>query len=156
MRALLPFAMISVLGCQSSGAGPASVDHSFKDQGRVCAFPEGIDPGNAFLPADSVSFQADRTATITVMAPTCLSSSCSKDATAACTATVSGNVIQVASTASFRQNVEGACTDDCGALVAHCTTPPLPAGTYFLRHGADQAVITVPSTGSAPCAGKAP
>jgi hypothetical protein len=152
MRPLLLFVPLFALACQSSEA----VDHSFKDQGRVCAFPAGTDPGNAFLsPTTSVAFQADSSATITVMAPTCLSSSCSKDAKAECSVALNGNVLQITSTASFR--TEGnVCTDDCGALVARCTTPPLPAGTYFLQHGVERIVLMVPSSGPAPCAGKAP
>jgi hypothetical protein len=153
MRAVLLF-LLADLGCHSS-VDPGT-DHSFKDQGRVCAFPDGTDPGSPFLPAtDPVAFQADRSATITVMAPTCLSSSCSKERQAECTAVLAGNVIQVSSTASFRQEGQ-VCTDDCGALVARCTSPPLPAGTYFLQHGADRIVLMVPSSGPAPCTGKAP
>jgi hypothetical protein len=151
MRPWLLFLLAADLACQSS-ATPGT-DHSFKDQGMVCAFPEGTDPGNAFLPPDSVMFTADRTAAITVRAPTCLSSSCSKDRRAECSVVLSGNVIQVTSSASFR-NEGQVCTDDCGALVARCTTPPLPAGTYFLQHGADRVVVTIPSMGPTPCAGK--
>jgi len=157
MRPLLLFLLFfagAVLACDRVGGGDGT-DHSFKDQGKVCAFPEGAGPDNAFLPPPSVTFQADRTATITVMAPTCLSSSCSKDPRAACTAVLEGNVIKVTSTATFRE--EGrTCTSDCGALVARCTTPPLPAATYTVQHGADRVALVVPSMGPAPCAGMAP
>jgi hypothetical protein len=148
----LAFVSLAALACQSI----AGIDHTFQDQGRVCAFPEGTDPGNAFQsPSTSAAFQPDRPATITVMAPTCLSSSCSKDRKAECSVVIEGNVIHVTSTASFRE--EGStCTADCGALVARCTTPPLPAGTWFLQHGAERIVLTVPSSGPVPCAGKAP
>jgi hypothetical protein len=152
MRALL-FLVLAGLACDHAAA--TSTDHSFKDQGKVCAFPEGEDVGNAFLPPPSVTFQADRSATITVMAPACLSSSCSKDAKAQCAAVLDGNVIKVTSTASFRQEGQ-TCTTDCGALVARCSTPPLPAGTYFLDLGGERAVLMVPSMGPAPCAGQAP
>jgi hypothetical protein len=92
---------------------------------------------------------------ITVQAPTCLSGTCSHDAKATCAATLEGNVIQVTSAASYRE--EGAvCTDDCGALVASCSTPPLPAGTYRVRHGAETIVLPVPMIIVPPCAGKAP
>jgi hypothetical protein len=142
-----------VVACNN--VNDAGIARTFNDQGRVCVFPEGVDPGNAFLtPSGLVAFQSDKMATITVMAPTCLSSSCSKDAKAQCSVMVNGNLLQVTSTASFRQ--EGnVCTDDCGALVGRCTTPPLPAGTYTLQHGADRITITVPSTVPVPCTGKA-
>jgi len=89
------------------------------------------------------------------MAPACLSSSCSKDRKAECSVTLVGSVLQVTSTASFR-NEGDVCTDDCGALVATCVTPPLPAGTYALQHGASQIALTIPSTVPVPCTGKAP
>jgi hypothetical protein len=68
---------------------------------------------------------------------------------------LNGNVLVVTSSSSFRREGE-VCTDDCGALVARCTTPPLPAGTYFLQHGDERLVLMVPSTVPVPCAGKAP
>jgi hypothetical protein len=152
MRRLLLFVSLAAgLACQ--GSAPPGEYFRFQNQGKICAFPEGTDPGNAFLPSTTVTFQANQTASITVMAPTCLSSSCSKERQAECTAVLAGNVIQVSSTASFRQEGQ-VCTDDCGALVARCTSPPLPAGTYFLQHGADRVVVTIPSMGPTPCAGK--
>jgi hypothetical protein len=147
---LLPLAVL--LACQSS----AGIDHAFKDEGKVCAFPSSVDPGNAFLPpTDPVMFSAGGPATITVMAPTCLSSSCSKDRKAECSVVLEGNVLQVSSHASYHD--EGnACTADCGALVATCVTPPLPAGTYTLQHGGNRIALTIPSTVAVPCVGKAP
>jgi hypothetical protein len=149
------FASSLVLASCHSGA-PTPIDHSFKNEGRICLFPDDVDPGNAFLPpSEPLLFQADHPARVTVMAPACLSGSCSHDAQAACTVSVQGNVLEVASTASFRD--EGSvCTTDCGALVARCATPPLPAGTYQVRHGVETITLTVPSTAVPPCAGKAP
>jgi hypothetical protein len=65
-----------------------------------------------------------------------------------------GNVIEVKSTGSFRE--QGlTCGSDCGILSAQCSTPPLPAGTYEVRHGTDRLTITIPSTVPRPCAGMA-
>jgi hypothetical protein len=137
-----------VVGCSTAGT-----DHSFKDKGKICLFPEGGSPGNAFAPPPTVSFSADRGLSITVQTPSCLSGSCDKDRQAACSATVNGQVIIVTSSASWR--TEGmTCTTDCGALVAQCTTPPLPAGTYLIQHGAESVPVTIPSSVTAPCTGK--
>lgn len=132
---------------------------TFHDQGKICLFPEGAKADNPFgAPTMSVTFPADRALSITVMAPTCLSSTCSKDEKAQCSATVKGNVIAVTSSASVREEkgVGAVCTDDCGALVARCTTPPLPAGTYQVQHGPERLTVTIPSSTLPPCAGKAP
>jgi hypothetical protein len=136
-----------------SCSGASGTDHTFKDQGKICLFPEGGGPGNTFAPPMSVTFSADRGLSITVQTPTCLSGSCDKDRQAACTATVNGQVIIVTSNASWR--TEGpTCTLDCGALVANCTTPPLPAGTYLIQHGAQSVPVTIPSSVAPPCAGQ--
>src|SRR4051812_40422025 len=126
MRRLLLFVSLAA-GLACPGSAPPGEYFRFQKQGEICAFPEGTDPGNAFLPSTTVTFQANQTASIRVMAPTCLSSSCSKDARADCAVQLDGNVLAVTSTATFRREGE-TCTDDCGALVARCTTPVLPAG----------------------------
>jgi hypothetical protein len=161
MAGMWPAARISVVlllfVASCGGAGSAgAVNHTFQNQGKICLFPDNVDPGNAFAPPrQAVSFQADRPAHITVQAPTCLSSSCSHDPRATCVAALRGNVIEVTSDASYRQ--EGTvCTDDCGALVADCTTPSLPAGTYQVRHGSQTFSLTIPSMIAPPCAGQAP
>ena len=135
---------------------PGGTDHSFKDQGRICLFPEGAQPGQVFLPPTmSASYGADRGLVIMVQAPECLSGSCDKDRRAECSASVMGQVIVVTSTASFR--TEGkTCTLDCGSLTATCTTPPLPAGTYLIQHGGKTLPLTVPSSTVPPCAGQGP
>ena len=141
------FGVLAFLSCSTG------TDHSFKDQGKICLFPEGTAPGNAFAPPMSVSFPPDRGLVITVQAPSCLSGSCDKDRQAACTATVNGQVIIVTSSASWHR--EGmTCTLDCGALVARCTTAPLPAGTYVIQHGGETLPVTIPSSGTPPCAGQ--
>jgi len=131
-------------------------DHTFQDQGKICLFPEGTEPANHFVQSSmSLNFPADRGLLITVTAPTCLSGSCSSDTKAECSATVKGTVIEVTSKASFHE--EGnTCTTDCRFLIARCATPPLPAGTYQVQHGAERLTVTVPSTTVPPCAGKAP
>jgi hypothetical protein len=145
-------AWLAACGTESS----SGTTHTFADQGRVCLFPDGVDPGTPFLPpTGAVAFAADRPAQITVMAPTCLSSSCSHDIQAACMATLAGNVIQVSSTASYVEQ-GNVCTTDCGALVARCATPPLPAGTYQVRLGAQTLILTVPAMIAPPCVGQAP
>jgi hypothetical protein len=152
-RALALVILSLAAACDSSG--PSGSEKVFQDQGKVCAFPPGTDPAPFGGPNEPASFPADRALLITVMAPTCLSSSCSKDRKAECSTEVKGNVIVVTSKLSFRQ--EGTtCTADCGALVARCMTPPLPAGSYLVQHGTQNFGLTVPTTTIPPCAGQAP
>jgi len=147
---------IAVLALSLAAAScTSSVNHTFKDQGEICLFPAGVDPGSVFLPPQqALSFRADSPVQVRVQAPTCLSGSCSHNLMATCTAALKGNVIEVTSAASYVE--EGnTCTLDCKALVASCTTPPLPAGTYQVRHGADTITVTVPAMVVPPCAGRA-
>lgn len=137
---------------------PAACDlgqqHSWTDQGRVCLFPSGEMPAVPYArPTDSRNFVADRPLDVTVVAPTCLSSSCSHDAQASCTATVNGNQIEITSRASYVEQ-GNLCSADCRALEARCSTGPLPAGTYEVRHGQERLTVTVPSTVATPCAGQ--
>ncbi|MES1165630.1 MAG: hypothetical protein ABUR63_07735 [Verrucomicrobiota bacterium] len=46
------------------------------------------------------------------------------------------------------------CTTDCRILVGTCSTGPLPAGVYEIRHGTTSLMLTVPSTVIAPCGGQ--
>jgi hypothetical protein len=140
--------------CDSTG--PTGTDHAFKDEGKICLFPEGTRPDQAFLPPSmSVSYGADRGLVITVNAPECLSGSCDSNRQAACSAVVTGQTIVVTSTASFHREGK-TCTLDCGSLTATCTTPPLPAGTYLIQHGTRSLPLTVPSSTVPPCAGQGP
>jgi hypothetical protein len=157
MRSLLLFLpLVAAMACDSGTASKTfRRDFTFQDQGELCVVPRGTEVENVFLPPPAVAFEANGAATITVRAPTCLSSSCSKNAKAQCSVVIDGNVIHVTSTASYYNEGE-TCTDDCGALVSRCETPPLAAGIYFLDHGSDHVVLMVPSSGPAPCTKQAP
>jgi hypothetical protein len=108
---------------------------------------------NAFQrTAEEVSLQADRPARVTVVIPVCLNAQCSHDPKAECTATVTGDRIDITSHASFLQD-SGVCPQDCQGLSADCVTPPLRAGTYLVRHGADTMTVSIPSVRPVPCMG---
>jgi hypothetical protein len=136
------------LGCDLT-----STHHRFEDEGLLCLYPAESGAATVVPPNSPQVYAVDRAIEVTVTMPACLSSSCSHDAMASCTAEVEGTVIRVRSKASYRQ--QGVtCTDDCGLLAARCSTPPLPAGTYEVRHGVSALTITVPSNMTLPCVGK--
>ena len=150
-----PDLIVLVVLLLAAACGPTSQVHTYADEGKVCVLPQSADI-NAFLwSSTSVSLAADRAVEVSVMMPTCLSSSCSHEPQADCTATLTGNDIDVTSKGSYIEQGD-VCTSDCGALVARCTTPPLPAGRYQLRHGQEALTFTVPFEGIVPCAGRAP
>ena len=146
---------VAILSCLAVTAGcDGSVNHVFKDDGRLCVLPAASAPVNPFLEITvPVDYGADQALDVQVVAPGCLSSSCSHDLKAECTASVAANVITIASNASFRE-AGNVCSTDCRALVANCSTPQLPAGTYEIRHGTTTLMLTVPSTTRPPCGGK--
>ncbi|MDB4972371.1 MAG: hypothetical protein JWN48_712 [Myxococcaceae bacterium] len=139
----------SMVACDSD------VAHRQHDDGQVCL-------SNAALPAGARGlgpqvFAAGAPAFVSVVADTCLSSSCDHDRQATCTATLQGSELVV--TSAFEWTSKGgdhACTADCGSLTASCQTPPLPAGHYTVRQGDVSTTFDVPGTLAAPCIGHAP
>lgn len=103
---------------------------TFVDEGRVCLAEEGAD------------------LRVTVEAPACLSSSCSRNIEGSCQATVEGSTISVTSDITWEQAVAGpnlACTDDCGLASTSCTIDGgLPAGTYTLDIGGEISTLALP------------
>lgn len=104
------------------------------DEGQICF--------------DEVSIETP--GTIEIWLDACLSSSCSREATASCTATASGNTITLTSAFSWEENVapDAMCTEDCNQIMASCELPALPEGTYEVQHGDDLLSLTVPGEAS--------
>ncbi len=146
---------VAILSLLALSCDPLGTSHSFEDEGQICLYPAGT-PGQSRLQSEPFSYPANRGIDIVVTAPDCLSSSCSHDEQATCTATMEGDdVIRVRSRASYRE-AGSICSADCRSLSATCSTGPLPPGTYQVRHGDSTFALTVPSTVEPPCAGKAP
>jgi hypothetical protein len=148
-------AALAVLPLVAS-AGCDGETRRFHDEGQICLFPAGTgSDGLATVASQTHSYRPDLPVDIAVLMPDCLSGTCSVDRKASCLVQVTGPFIQVSSYGSYRQNGTQ-CTLECGGLVATCTTPPLPAGTYEVRHGTTVLTLTVPSRVSAPCGGRRP
>jgi len=131
----------------------------FRNVGKLCLYPASETqtvPGFG-APIDSLSFrayQADQPINVAVHFPTCLSQSCSVDRQASCTAAFASGSSQnlvISSYGSFEQKTHGACTADCGYLIARCSSPALAAGDYTFEHGSVSTRLTIPSTGPPPC-----
>jgi hypothetical protein len=135
-------------------AQPATQTDRFDDRGRLCALPEGAPSSPFELPRQAATFHPGRPLTLEVVFPVCLSS-CRHDIQAECSAVVKGERVEVTSRAAVVTDLETACTDDCGALVARCTVPFLEPGTHEIRYGAESLLLTLPSTVVPPCAGQA-
>ena len=143
--------MVMAAGCHDS------VSFSFSDQGMVCLSPPTAQPTVGQPATTPATFAAGQPVAVSVIMPICLSSSCSKDASATCRVTMlDATTLQVKSQGGFRLESGGACTTDCGLLVAHCQTAPLAPGRYQFRHRNDTVTLEVPSTVSSPCAGIGP
>lgn len=93
-----------------------------------------------------VEGEADGTATVFVDSQECMSSSCSRNSTGTCAATLDGSTVTVTSTFTWEQATGGVpCTDDCGFLGTTCEVGPLPAGEYTIVHGSDTVTVTIPT-----------
>jgi len=82
---------------------------------------------------------------VRAIAPTCLSSSCSRVKQATCTVEYDGTQVIVQSTLRVMET-SGVCTDDCGALTAECNLSTLSAGEYSIRYGDSVGTLQVPTT----------
>jgi len=118
----------SLVGCELFETQWEEV--SYVDEGAVCLEADGAD------------------VRVTVTAPDCLSSSCSRDLGGQCEATVDGSTITVTSTITWEQAVAGpnlACTDDCGLPQVSCTIPGgLDDGEYTVEIGGESTTVDYP------------
>jgi hypothetical protein len=147
-RAVAVLSFLVALACDPFGS-----HYSFKDEGRICLYPGGSPAAEAFaLQTNPLSYEGNRALDIVITMPRCLSGSCSFDRKAECTAAAEGGIIRVQSSASYREQGT-ACTDDCVALAAKCSTAALPPGAYQVQHGDTTLALTVPSTIKRPCGG---
>jgi len=140
----------------SCGGCSGQTLRQFSNEGMACLYPASNTTGIPSVPDDSGnSFAAGEAVNVAVQFRVCLSSSCSKDAMASCSVTRSGNTFRVVSSGSFVEHTgSGACTDDCGLLIARCSTEPLPAGSYRFEHGQTSRTLDVPYTMPSVCFGQ--
>jgi hypothetical protein len=85
---------------------------------------------------------------VSVTAPDCLSSSCSRDLDGSCTSQLDGTTIVLTSEISWEDDEAkfAQCTSDCGAPTIECDLGELPDGTYTVVHGEEQVSLVVPVT----------
>lgn len=115
-------------------------ERGVSDEGIVC-----LSPGAPPFGESSVRLEANAPLFMTVHAAACLSSSCSRAARGSCNVTLRDQELIVSSEFTWQEKTRGGCTDDCNGLTASCESPPLPAGSYAVRHGREQRMIVVPS-----------
>ena len=134
-------------------ATSCSTDERRKNQGAVCVLS---DEGQQW--DQPQVFSAGAPLRLKYILDDCLSSSCDTDREASCDVVLEGDLIRVETRAKWTaQTGIAACTSDCGLLTASCTTPPLPEGTYTVRSGDQETVVTVPSQSErAPCTRQPP
>lgn len=109
---------------------------------------DGGEADTVFTNAGALCFRSTSTGSVevTVSFPGCLSSSCDKPKTALCRVTLQDGVLKVASYGEV-EHEGGACTDDCGSFTTHCTSEPIPPGTYAVTYGELTTELTLPTTG---------
>ncbi|RAL23962.1 hypothetical protein DL240_07380 [Lujinxingia litoralis] len=132
LLALLSLPLMAA-ACGNDDASPEDV--RYENQGQVCLH----------LAEDAQNTSAIEIPSISVTIPICLSSSCSLNPEASCTASVEGTTITLSSEASFLDYsvTDRACTEDCGQLQARCAIPALEAGEYTVIHGEETFTLEV-------------
>lgn len=124
---------------------------SYENEGALCAFASDPDP---FFTTTTQDLVAGAPVEMMVVMDSCVSSSCTSDITTGCEVSLDGDRILVTSAGSYNDDTGslGGCTDDCRAVFATCSTPPLAAGSYTVVHGADTMQLDIPATlDRAPC-----
>src|SRR5690606_18856162 len=90
---------------------------------------------------------ADGSLLVSVIFPTCLSSTCSKAVEATCSVELDGERIVIKSHGSAEHGGD-VCTADCGALRAECTSTALEPGKYGVVHGDASYEVMLPAAAS--------
>ena len=139
-----------VLGIAVAAAGCGGAQHDLHNTGRACLYPSGQGSGNPLLFPDmsAKDYPADGPLDVTVLVD-CLSSTCTVQGSqsASCTVEVDGETLRVDARGSYRDTGDDACSSDCQALVAHCTTPaPVTAGSWTFAYVTKSAAIAIPSS----------
>lgn len=102
----------------------------YVDEGAVCFEPSGTD------------------VTVHVTVQDCMSSSCSRNFDAECSAVVEGTEITLQSDIRWEDDQGNvSCTDDCGIPAVSCTIANLAEGTYTVTFGTETFSLTVPVEG---------
>jgi hypothetical protein len=109
------------------------------NEGDLCLLPHE----NAGPDAGTPRLLDDREIELWVSMPGCLSSSCDTDRELTCEVSVAGNEVAIESVLAWTSKT-GSCDADCGFIRATCKIPPLPAGSYLLRHGDETRSVSVP------------
>ncbi|MBA2322177.1 MAG: hypothetical protein H0V89_13615 [Deltaproteobacteria bacterium] len=134
-----PLPLIGLLfACSETPAGGGTDETSGDDWQLVSYLDEG-----------TVCFDDQAAAiVVSVTAPDCLSSSCSREFGGDCEAALDGTVITVTSEITWEQNVgeDVPCTDDCGIPTVTCAIAHMADGTYTVRIGGVESTLEVPIT----------
>ena len=110
---------------------------------QLCAFDApSTQTAYPLGPSGPPSFASGAPSILHVAGASCLSSSCTTDVVALCTATLDGQTVRVEADFSWSETT-GTCTDDCRSIVATCSTPALSAGMYTIFLGTRTATVTV-------------
>lgn len=145
MNARLGLGVLLFAACEG-GHPPSPI--VVEDVGRVCLHGDPLVSGaQTFAAGSPVNLVYEGVGE-------CLSSSCTTDRSAACSATLEGGVVQVRAVGQWVDisAQQQACTADCQVLGARCATVPLPAGVYEVRFGPGRVSLAVPSQhGDPPC-----
>jgi hypothetical protein len=128
MRYLVDFICVLALGLVGCNQ---TRTFTYADEGSLC-----------------LNSNVDETLDVEVWFPACLSSTCDHVLGTSCTVAVSEDEITIVSNGAFESPVRGACSADCRALIASCTSEePLAPGDYTLVHGEDSAELALPVNG---------
>jgi len=90
--------------------------------------------------------QSGEFVTVTVRAPDCLSSTCTRDVDGSCDVRVEDTAIVLGSDIFWeeRNGAHARCSDDCLRATAICSLGRLDPGSYAIVHGEDRFLMTVP------------
>lgn len=114
---------------------------------EVCAVahPSTLDTGDQV-----VAVEADTPVTFTFAAS---SGGCDELTDAGCEVELVGDELVVTTWAETRRGLALGCTDIAFTSWVTCESPPLPAGTYTIVVGTDEAELVVPSESGPICVG---
>lgn len=138
----LALLLLLVAGCEG-----ASFD-DYTDRGTACVYAQR--PAMLYdVVRESQTYPADTALAVEVFMG-CAAGGCTSVVAKTCTVTQTGDVIEIST--ELETKTEGSvCTDDCQIVNVSCDIDPLPAGTYTVRYGPNEAQLEVGATQESPC-----
>lgn len=132
---------------------PGWTRYRFEDALPFCVFKDLYEAGTARFLRDvkKTKLAAGSAVTFGVYPPWCVHPTCDQVPSLQCNVERDGNTLIIHSQWYGYHKDKSVCTADCYPFAASCSTAPLEAGTYTVKHGKESIELRIPGAVTQPC-----